>query len=217
MATQNSSTQGSRTLTVVEVLEGAFNFPQPTLRLRRQSPDEIERKANETLEQLLNNLEKALDKNSEDLRAFLKSLVPKREEFSTDEAYEQALQDFKSAMPTLQLMMQEQSVFTAELLDKVKAYLIESWKMMCDGASDDDMRIFRKKHREEACNQFDDRAKEIKEKMADKVRPSGMPTPMASSDNPPRINNPGMPTPMESTDEPSRINTPDTLLPGTTL
>jgi len=168
------ATQGSSTLTVVQVLEGAFNFPRPTrentlrLRLRlgsAQSPDEIERKASEALEKLLNDLEKALEKNSEDLGAFLKSLVPRREEFSTDGAYEQALQKFKNAMPILRTMMQEQSAFTTELLDKVKAYLIESWRMLCDGASDDDMKAFREKHREEACNQFEERAKEIKEKM----------------------------------------------------
>jgi len=174
MATQISSSQGSGTLTVVEVLEGAFNFPRPsrenTLRLRlrlsnNQSPDEIEREASEALEKLLNDLGKALEKNSEDLGVFLKSLVPRREEFSTDGAYEQALQNFKNAMPILRAMMQEQSAFTTELLDKVKAYLIESWKMLCNGASDEDMRVFREKHREEACRQFEDRAREIKEKM----------------------------------------------------
>ena len=37
--------------------------------------------------------------------------------------------------------------------------------MLCNGASDDDMRVFREKHREEACRQFEDRAREIKEKM----------------------------------------------------
>ena len=37
--------------------------------------------------------------------------------------------------------------------------------MLCDGASDDDMRVFREKHRQEACRQFEDRAKETKEKM----------------------------------------------------
>ena len=44
--------------------------------------------------------------------------------------------------------------------------------MLCNGASEDDMKIFRENHRKEACNQFEDRAKEIKEKMrleADKV------------------------------------------------
>ena len=70
MATQNSSSQGSSTLTVVEVLEGAFNFPRPsrenTLRLRlrqgsNQNPDEIEREASEALEKLLNNLEKVVN------------------------------------------------------------------------------------------------------------------------------------------------------------
>ena len=37
--------------------------------------------------------------------------------------------------------------------------------MLCNGASDDDMRVFREKHRVEACRQFEDRAREIKEKM----------------------------------------------------
>ena len=72
MATQNGSTQRSSTLTVVEVLEGAFNFPRTTrehtLRLRSrstaQSPEEIEREASEALEKLLNDLEKVVNVHS---------------------------------------------------------------------------------------------------------------------------------------------------------
>ena len=37
--------------------------------------------------------------------------------------------------------------------------------MLRGGASDDEMRKFREKHRREACKQFEDQAKEIKEKM----------------------------------------------------
>ena len=64
------ATQGSSTLTVVEVLEGAFNFPRPTrentlrLRLRlgsMQSPEEIEREASDALDKLLNDLEKVVN------------------------------------------------------------------------------------------------------------------------------------------------------------
>ena len=71
MATQNSSSQGSSTLTVVKVLEGAFNFPRPTrentlrLRLRlstAQSPDEIEKEASEALDKLLNDLEEVVNR-----------------------------------------------------------------------------------------------------------------------------------------------------------
>ena len=45
----------------------------------------------------------ALEKNSEDLGVFLKSLVPRREEFSTDGAYEQAL--FLSSLADIQIIL----------------------------------------------------------------------------------------------------------------
>ena len=67
MATRDSPDQGNSTSTVLDAVEGAFNFPRPsrrnTLRLRLrpdavQTPEQIEREASEALETLLKDLEK---------------------------------------------------------------------------------------------------------------------------------------------------------------
>merc|ERR1719331_564357 len=163
----------AETATILESLEDAY--PQPTLRLRLQnqtgekSSEEIEREATEALEKLLKELEQALDGNSETPRAFLKSLVPEKGD-KTDEEHQQALDNFsRRAMPVLRELMQEQSSITAELLERVKCYLVKSWKMMLAGSTEEEMKEFRKKQRKEASQHFDKRVADLKEKMKEQA------------------------------------------------
>ena len=101
--------------------------------------------------------------------------------------YRQALDNFRRAMPVLREMMQEQSNITADLLErvssidsvqngiglwffeKVKCYLIESWKMMRAGSSEEEMKKFRRKQRKEASEHFDKRVADLKDRMREKA------------------------------------------------
>ena len=53
--------------------------------------------------------------------------------------------------------------------EKVKCYLVESWKMMLAGSTEEEMKEFRKKQRKEASQHFDKRVADLKEKMKEKA------------------------------------------------
>jgi len=163
MATNNASGQGSTTLTVLERVEGTFTFP--TLRLHHR-PDPVQTPVNiEGIDTMLKSLEEALKQNSEELRAFLKSLVPKRENSPTEGAYTEALENFGRVMPVLLEMLEDHSSLIVGLLDTVEKYLMEAWNLRSNGASEEEIKKFREDKRKEAADKFGAGNKNLQEQI----------------------------------------------------
>jgi len=136
--------------------------------LTQQEIEEVERVKRE----ILDTIRKDLENNVENLRAYLKSQVPKRGH-KTPEEYKSEMVLFKEKLKEIKVLLDEYNKYNRELVNRVADYLVESWRMVLAGKSEKDIEKYKKKTRNEYCAFYDQQVEHLKSKIKHKLQPSG--------------------------------------------